>query len=186
MTCLLFDSHRDDLPDTLDLILHNQDHLLPWNHPLGLTVLLVRQCGFSSMVEQNARDKEVLGAEIQTNSTKWDDPGKMDMVKWPHDFFHATTVLHICHNQLLFLHYAIDFELQVWRFLQRVLEDKSLVLLKGVKVDGDEHQMIKDEIAFQQAYTTSRKGQVTILQNRVQFQIELVGAPNSLLQHSLT
>jgi hypothetical protein len=130
------------------------------------------------MVEQKARDDVVLGAEVHTQSTKWDDPGKMDMVKWPHDFFHATTVLHICHNQLLFLHHAIDFELQVWKFLQRVSEDKNLLLLKDVKVDGDQHQSIKDEIAFQYTYATSRKGQVTILQDRVQFQIELVRTPN--------
>jgi hypothetical protein len=120
MTCLLFDSHRDNLGDTIDRIQRKQDNLSPWSHPLLMFVFLARQCGFSSMVDQRARDDEVLGAEIQTNSTKWDDLGKWGMVKWPHDFFHATTVLHICHNQLLFLQHAIDFEIHVWKFLQRV------------------------------------------------------------------
>lgn len=113
--CLLFDSHPEDLQDTVDLILQIQDQIL--GNPLALLTLFAHQCGFSSTVKQNARDGIVLGAEVHTKTIEWDDPGKMNMIKWPHDFFHVTTVLHICHNELLFLHYAIGFELQIWKFL---------------------------------------------------------------------
>lgn len=63
-----------------------------------------------------------------------------------------------------------------------MLEDKSIVLIKGIGVDDHQQQSIRDEIAFQQSYTTNRKGQVTILQERVKYQIELVCLSVSLFE----
>jgi hypothetical protein len=172
-TCLLFDSHPEDLTRVVEILQNTQKQESPWYHPLAFFVILTQECGRSSEVKRKESDLEILVAEVQTQSTPWNDLNKT-LIKWPKDFYQATSILHKCHNQLVFLNHAVNFEIQVWKFLQQLLEDKKFPLPGKLTVEDDEHQSVRDEVAFQLAYTTSRKGQISCLRDRVQVQIELV------------
>lgn len=119
-TCLLFDATPDDLNRIIKAVDGSEsESKLVKQNPLALIVTILNECGFTSELKREELDKDVLGAEVQTRASSWEDPDKT-LVRWPHDFYSAMSILHLCQNNLMFVNHAVEFEVAAWEFFQQI------------------------------------------------------------------
>ncbi|KAH6976425.1 hypothetical protein BKA56DRAFT_589617 [Ilyonectria sp. MPI-CAGE-AT-0026] len=173
-TCLLFDATPDDLSRIIKAVdgLGSGSKLVKQN-PLALIVTILNECGFTSELKREDLDKDVLGAEVQTRASSWEDPGKT-LVRWPHDFYSVMSILHLCQNNLMFVNHAVEFEVAAWEFFQQMSrKDEVREWLKANTSDGS-WQAIRDDIDYELAHAISRKAQIGCLRERVGVQISLI------------
>lgn len=173
-TCLLFDATPDDLNRIIKAVdgSGSASKLVKQN-PLALIVTILNECGFTSELKREDLDEYVLGAEIQTRASSWEDPGEK-LVRWPHDFYSVMSILHLCQNNLMFVNHAVEFEVAAWEFFQQLsVKDEVRQWLKANTGDGT-WQAIRDDIDYELAHATSRKAQIGCLRERVGVQISLI------------
>jgi hypothetical protein len=183
VTCLLFDAQPTDLGHILEFV-HNINYVSAWQTALHLLIYLTRELGHTSESKRQILDNAILGAEVQTKSTPWDDPSKA-LVRWPNDIHEATSVLHLCHNNLLFVGRAVGFEVDVWRWLHKLVGGSSsasrdgevLAWLRGGDARAGAWAALIDSIEFEMVHTVNRKAQIGCLKERIGVQINLVSFP---------
>lgn len=181
-TCLLFDNDQSENLKDLNELLHNLDGnsqaKAAWHNPIAFLVALTKECGRTSEYKRKGLDDKILGAEVLTKSTPWDDPDHA-LIQWPNDFLKTINVLHLCHNNLTFVDHAVYFETDVWEFLQQFTkeEDKALRdwrIALGANTDDAHGQANLDNILFEAGYTKNRKAQIACLKDRIHVQMDLV------------
>ncbi|OKL56761.1 hypothetical protein UA08_07901 [Talaromyces atroroseus] len=188
VTCLLFDAQLTDLGRIIESVHNiNRDNparLSAWKTAFQFLLFLARELGHTSESKRHALDRSILGAEVQTKSTPWDDPSRA-LVRWPNDIHEATSVLHLCHNNLLFVARAVEFEIDLWRWLRRLVvggdsKNEALLWLRGSDVRAGVWTALIDSIDFEMVHTMNKKTQIDCLKERIGVQINLI---NNLIAH---
>ncbi|KAH7140861.1 hypothetical protein EDB81DRAFT_885565 [Dactylonectria macrodidyma] len=173
-TCLLFDATARDLNRVIKTLngLGPTSKLVRRN-PLALIVMILVECGATSESKRSDLDKYILGAEVQTRASSWEDPNKT-LVRWPHNFYSVMSVLHLCQNNLMFVNHAVEFEVAAWEFFQRISSEGDVGQLLKAKTGDGAWQTIRDDIDYELAHTNSRKAQIGCLRERVGVQISMI------------
>lgn len=173
LTCLVFDALRPELEQLLDAILRSSLFKLVRQNPLALMTIIMQQCGLTSEEKRKGLDDNILSAEFMTKSTPWNDPN-IAVVQNPNNFYEATSILHLSYNNLIFVHHAINFEINTWRHLRTMADDQRIKPLLKARASDDEWHSILDEIDFELGHTTCRRGQAECLKERTTIQINVV------------
>jgi hypothetical protein len=171
-TCLLFDNNESDLQDLILGVEREWSTKSAARNPLSILSILLTACGKTSERIRSERDLEILSAEKKTKSTPWEDPNT-GRVQSPDEFVRATSILNLCHNNLVFLKRAVDFEIEVWRFLQDLITQHDVKKWWEVSLTEPDRQAVLDDMWFELQHTRSRKAQIACLQDRIQVQISL-------------
>ncbi|XXG98676.1 hypothetical protein Hte_005005 [Hypoxylon texense] len=156
----------------MDAILRSSPSKLVRENPLALMTIILQQCGFTSENKRQGLDSNILSAEFMTGSTPWNDPN-IAVVQKPNNFFEATSVLHLSYNNLIFVHHAINFEVNTWKHLRTMADDQRIKPLLKARASDDEWHSILDEMDFELGHTTCRRGQVDCLKERTTVQIDV-------------
>jgi len=193
-TCLLFDNDLDDL---LNVLRGNTQRKPIWHNPLVLLLAITKECGRTSEKLRGLRDNEILDAEKETKSTMWDigsleaekktkstmrdnGLGKEKQTKSimfyqkslvrSDDIYETNRTLQRCNNELTFVNHAVNFEIDVWTFLQQIMKEPWIPKI----CDKADLQFITDTINYELGHTSSRKAQIACLHDRLKVQIGLV------------
>ncbi|KAH7327970.1 hypothetical protein B0I35DRAFT_416227 [Stachybotrys elegans] len=172
--CLLFDAFRPDAEYVASRI-RGLGQSTTVKTPLTLLSTVLKACGETSEEERRIADNEILGAEVLTKSTLWNDPNTT-VIRQPRDFDEAIGALHLSHNMLLFINHSIKFETDAWRFLRRLYTDESTPSWLKDRTTPHDRQAALDEVDFEITHTVSRSAQVACLVDRVGVQTNLVRA----------
>lgn len=179
LTCLLFDTKRSELDQTINAILRGPLSRLARRNPLALMTIVIQQCGLTSEEKRQALDDNILGAEFITKSTPWSDPNIV-VVQKLYNFYEATSILHLSYNNLIFVHHAINFEITSLKHLRAMAEDQRIKPLLEAGASEDEWHSVLDDIDFELGHTIYRKGQVECLKERATIQIGVVSTSQQL------
>ncbi|KAK1856399.1 hypothetical protein CCHR01_00970 [Colletotrichum chrysophilum] len=179
ITCLLLEGKRDDLCRVVSNILARTVDL-DWRHPLAFLVALLRDIGQASEVKRKELDDHIVKIEMETNTCipppveGQPEPLFTKKVCWPEDHYECIGLLHRCNNQLVFATRAVDEEIEAWRQLQGLLEDRnSICNVEGLANKNIQTTML-NTVKFQLTHTKSRRTQIQGLRDRVAVQIELI------------
>lgn len=85
-----------------------------------------------------------------------------------------TSVLHWCQNNLLFISWAVDFEIDAWARLRFIADDEKLGPWLRPDADDVDWAAMLDEIDFDLAHTSNWKAHVECLKDRIEIQINLM------------
>ncbi|KAH7139662.1 hypothetical protein B0J13DRAFT_558313 [Dactylonectria estremocensis] len=173
-TCLLFDATAKDLSRVIKKLNSSGPAFkLVRQNPLAFVVMILMECGVTSESKRSDLDQYILGAEVQTRASSWEDPGQK-LVRWPHNFYSVMSVLHLCQNNLMFVNHAVEFEVSAWEFFQRLASEEDVRQLLKAKTGDGAWQAIRDDIDYELAHTNSRKAQIGCLRERVGVQISMI------------
>ncbi|KAJ0367698.1 hypothetical protein COL154_002917 [Colletotrichum chrysophilum] len=177
ITCLLLEGKRDDLCRVVSNILARTVDL-DWRHPLAFLVALLRDIGQASEVKRKELDDHIVKIEMETNTCipppveGQPEPLFTKKVCWPEDHYECIGLLHRCNNQLVFATRAVDEEIEAWRQLQGLLEDRnSICNVEGLANKNIQTTML-NTVKFQLTHTKSRRTQIQGLRDRVAVQID--------------
>lgn len=180
VTCVLFDAKPDDLTDLAGCLRDSPPGLIAGQSPIAFLAMLVRECGRTSELKRHDLDANILGTEVHTRSTLWNsleiEPGRYLKTGWSNDFYEATNALHLCHNELLFVARAVDFEVDVWHFLRSISGEEQLIPWLKATANESEWTAVLDGIQFEITYTLDRKAQIGCLKDRIAVQLDRVSA----------
>lgn len=184
VTCVLFDANPTDLAYLAGFLRDSQPELIAGQNPIAFLAMLVRECGRTSELRRQYLDNNILDAEVQTRSTLWkslEKEGERYLKSgWSDDFYEATNALHLCHNELMFVARAVDFEVDVWRFLRSITREEKLIPWLMATAKKSEWTAVLDSIQFEITYTLDRKAQIECLKDRIAVQI---GRIDNMIAH---
>ncbi|KAF5511568.1 hypothetical protein CGCS363_v003699 [Colletotrichum siamense] len=182
ITCILLEGKRHDLCRVVSKVLARTVDF-DWRHPLAFLVALLRDIGQASEVKRKELDDHIVKIEMETNTCipppveGQPEPLFTKKVCWPEDHYECIGLLDRCNNQLVFATRAVDEEIEAWRQLQGLLEDRNSIC----NVEGPTNKNIQttmlNTVKFQLTHTKSRRTQIQGLRDRVAVQIELFGDP---------
>ncbi|KAJ0381955.1 hypothetical protein COL922a_013506 [Colletotrichum nupharicola] len=178
ITCLLLEGKRHDLCRVVSNILARTVDL-DWRHPLAFLVALLRDIGQASEVKRKEFDDHIVKIEMETNTCipppveGQPEPLFTKKVCWPEDHYECIGLLHRCNNQLVFATRAVDEEIEAWRQLQGLLEDRNSICNVEGLVNKNIQTTMLNTVKFQLTHTKSRRTQIQGLRDRVAVQIEL-------------
>ncbi|ROW09148.1 hypothetical protein VPNG_05772 [Cytospora leucostoma] len=162
-----------------------QPKWLAWRSPVAFLAMLVRECGRTSELKRKELDDDILGAECQTRSTLWKEPEKIPgkpLARWPNDFYAATSAMHLCHNNMMFVARAVDFEIAVWKYLRLLINTKEpLLMWLRASAGESEWVSIQDDVQFEISHTVDRKAQIECLKESIVVQVNLLD--NKIAHH---
>ncbi|KAF4420161.1 hypothetical protein CGGC5_v009232 [Colletotrichum fructicola Nara gc5] len=179
ITCLLLEGKRHDLCTVVSNILARTVDL-DWRHPLAFLVALLRDIGQASEVKRKELDDHIVKIEMETNTCipppveGQPEPLFTKKVCWPEDHYECIGLLHRCNNQLVFATRAVDEEIEAWRQLQGLLEDRNSICNVEGLVNKNIQTTMLNTVKFQLTHTKSRRTQIQGLRDRVAVQIELI------------
>ncbi|KAK7729239.1 hypothetical protein SLS53_009303 [Cytospora paraplurivora] len=176
VTCLLFDAQPADLGRVVGLLRRSPPGLA-WRSPVAFLAMLFKECGRTSELKRQELDDDILGAECQTKSTLWKEPEKIPgkpLARWPNDFYAATSAMHLCHNNMMFVARAVDFEIAVWKHLLLMITKEPLLMWLRASAGESEWVSIQDEIQFEISHTVDRNAQIECLKERIAVQVNLL------------
>ncbi|KAM0430123.1 hypothetical protein ACHAPT_006129 [Fusarium lateritium] len=178
VTCLLFDAQPKDFEGHTAGLIRTCPSGLEWRNPAAFLAMLLKESGRTSEEKREELDLNILKAEIQTKSTPW-----QDFKEAKNDYYEATGVLNLCHNNLVFVTRAVDAEIEGLRFLRRLTDDEKLGPWMRGTADEGEWVGILDGIDFETAHTVSRRAQIGCLKERIGVQINLI---SNMIAHQET
>lgn len=178
VTCVLFDANLTDLTYLADFLRGSPPGLIAGQSPIAFLAMLVRECGRTSELKRHDLDENILGTEIHTMSTMWNSPeilrGRYLKSGWSNNFYEMTNALHLCHNELMFVARAVDFEADIWKFLRSITEEEQLSPWLRATAKHTEWIAVLDGIQFEITYTLDRKAQIGCLKDRIAVQIDRI------------
>ena len=183
ITCLLFDCEPGDLRNIADLMV-NTTADIDWRNPLAFLTLLIQSIGKTSEEKRSLLDIVIFNTELETGSTSWGDKSNL-VVRWPQDSYKTMSAVHICHNNLVFVARAVEFEADLWTKLRTMAQadDWKSVLTPKDDENGRAGGLILGTIEVELAYTESRLAQIRGLEKRAEVQINLVSQRNTGIYH---
>ena len=93
---------------------------------------------------------------------------------WPRSSYGAMNTLHLNQTKLLFVAQTADFEIDAWRRLRAIVENKQSILRPQEPVSQVEQLMLLDTIEYEMSHTMNRRAQIGCLRERIGVQINLV------------
>ncbi|KAE9566789.1 hypothetical protein CGMCC3_g17063 [Colletotrichum fructicola] len=159
ITCLLLEGKRHDLCTVVSNILARTVDL-DWRHPLAFLVALLRDIGQASEVKRKELDDHIVKIEMETNTCI---PPPVEGQPEP-----------LFTKKLVFATRAVDEEIEAWRQLQGLLEDRNSICNVEGLVNKNIQTTMLNTVKFQLTHTKSRRTQIQGLRDRVAVQIELI------------